>query len=487
VLLTRGISDIMLRRILYISILVTMMQFVLQDTIAQEPSLYEITRMPFNNDAFSNISPVVVKGGLIFCSNRRFSTLSDRTAFDGHRLYSIYLEKKDSSGWSKPVELKSERNSHFNIGPFCIAPDGKTVYFTSEIETGKQATNKNFINHLGIFIADLSGNELTSIRPFNYNNSAYDVGQPSISKDGKYLFFASDMPGGLGKSDLYYCEWINGNWDVPKNLGPKVNSPAAEIYPYMNASGKLYFTSDRPGGPGKLDIYYTSMYYGIWDDPVALPEPINSTSDDFAFVSEDNSESGYFSSNRRSNDAIYRFVSTVIRKASCDSLVENNYCYRFLEENAVKYDTLPFRYEWKFGDGTTAVGSTVDHCFSGPGRYIVQLDAVNLITKEVTANEKSDTLDLKDVEQPYISGPDNFSAGQQIMLNADSTNLPGWKIARYYWNFGDGTINVGKKVNKTFSRPGTYNVQLIVTNEPDTTGNIKEACVSKNIKVIRQP
>jgi hypothetical protein len=119
----------------------------------------------------------------------------------------------------------------------------------------------------------------------------------------------------------------------------------------MHPSGRLYFTSDRPGGFGKLDVYYTSLNNGSWEDPVLLPEPINSTSDDFAFVAEPDLQNGYFASNRRNEDDIYKFTSTIIRKASCDTLEENNYCYRFFEENAVKQDTVPFRYEWKFGDG----------------------------------------------------------------------------------------------------------------------------------------
>jgi Tol biopolymer transport system component len=478
----------MVKRSIYIIAVILFVSFVPIKTIAQQPSVYEVKRMSFNTDGFSEISPVLVKDGIIFCSDRRFSVFKDRTAWDGRRLYNIYMAaRKDSSAWRTPKELKSERSSLFNNGPLCFAPDGKTVYFTSEIETGKAAKKRNFINHSGIFIADLSGTDLLSLRPFKYNNLQYDVGQPSISSDGKYLFFASDMPGGQGGSDLYYCELINGEWSVPVNLGNKVNSPGVENFPYMHPSGKLYFTSNRTGGVGKLDVYFTTLNYGTWEDPVLLPEPINSTSDDFAFVAGDNLQTGYFSSNRRRSDDIYEFASTIIRKASCDTLVENSYCYRFLEENAVKFDTMPFRYEWKFGDGNKAIGAMVEHCYKGPGTYLVQLDVVNLITKEVLYNEKSDTLVLTEIEQPYISGPDRANTGQRIMLNADSTNLPGWKIASYYWNFGDETIAIGKEVDKSYMKPGTYNIQLIVSTEPEPGGMIREACISKNIIVLRQP
>jgi hypothetical protein len=455
---------------------------------AQQPAIYEVAIMPFNMGSFSEISPVIVKDGIIFCSDRRFSTITDRTAFDGNRLYNIYFAaKKDSVKWGKPEELKSERSTMFNNGPLCLANDGKTVYFTSEIETGAATRKRDFKNHSGIFVAGLSGTTLKSIRPFKYNNSEYEVAQPSISSDGKYLFFASDMPGGQGKSDLWYCESINGEWSTPVNLGPKVNSSGSDNYPYMHPSGRLYFTSDRPGGPGKLDVYFTSLYFGEWEDPALLPEPINSAFDDFALVAEDDLQTGYFASNRRADDDIYRFNSKIIRKASCDSLAENNYCYRFLEENAIKYDTIPFRYEWKFSDGAVAEGATVDHCFSGPGKYYFQLDVINLITNEIMEDEKTDTLIIEDVVQPYITGPDTVKAGQQIILNAGETNLPGWNISRYYWNFDDETIDQGVEVPKKFIKPGTYNIQLIVTDEPQPGGMIREACVSKNIIVTRQP
>lgn len=475
----------MRKKILYIIaiVLVTALQ-----TRAQQPSVYEVKRMSFNIDGFNNISPVIVKSGIIFCSDRRFSAFRDRTSYDGRRLYNIYLAvKKDTSGFSKPIELTSERSNKFNNGPLCLAPDGKTIYFTSEVETGKMAENKKFRNHSGIFIAELKGLELVSVHPFKYNDPQFDVGQPSISKDGKYIFFASDMPGGHGGSDLYYCESIKGEWSAPVNLGSMVNSSASENYPFMHPSGRLYFTSDRPGGFGKLDVYYTSLNNGSWEDPVLLPEPINSTSDDFAFVAEPDLQNGYFASNRRNDDDIYKFTSTIIRKASCDTLEENNYCYRFFEENAVKQDTMPFRYEWKFGDGNHAIGPLVEHCFNGPGTYTVQLDVVNLVTKEVTYNEKSETVVVTEIEQPYISAPDRIAADQKITLSADSTNLPGWKISRYYWNFGDETIAVGKEVPKSYLKPGTYNIQLIVSAEPDPGGKAKEVCISKNIIVFPKP
>jgi Tol biopolymer transport system component len=449
--------------------------------------IFDVKPLSFNSPVFSDIAPVILKDGILFCSDRRTSSLSLITTFNDEHLYNIYFAaRKDTSGWEKPRLISSAGSPVLYYGPLCLAPDGKTVYFTSGILTGKAAKKKTVINPRGIFIGELSGTSINNVRPFEYNNPKYSVAQPSISRDGKYLFFASDMPGGVGASDIYYCELINNKWGPPVNLGGKVNSKSSENYPFIHPSGRLYFSSDRPGGLGGLDIYYTILNNGTWEEPVLLPPQINSASDDFAFVAEESLQTGYFSSNRdKKNDNIFRFSSTIIRKVKCDTLQINSYEYEFYDENAMNFDTTLFRYEWDFGDDAQAEGVKVVHSFKGPGKYSIRLDVVNLVTKEVKKNEKTIDLKIKDVEQPYISCPEVCKIGKQIKLNADSTNLPGWNIKQYYWNFGDETVASGKEVNKAFIKSGNFNIQLIVTSLPDASGKVKEACVSKNINVIR--
>jgi hypothetical protein len=473
-----------------ISIFILILFTVLSETgaSAQEKSPYSVSRLSINLAGFSEISPVIMGDGIMFCSDRRLSGITDRTSFDNRRLYNIYIaEKKDTSDWRKPNAVKSDRNAQFNTGPLCIAPDGKTVWFTSEIETGMPSRNRKFRNHSGIFTAQLSGLQLLSIQPFSYNNPEYDMGQPSISADGKYLYFASDMPGGQGGSDIWFCESVDGSWSAPVNLGQKINSSGTDNYPCIHSSGKLYFASNRPGGAGGLDVYFSDFVDGSWETPIRLAEPINSPSDDFAFAARPDLQKGYFASNRRRNDDIYEFTATIIRKTSCNPFEINNYCYEFVEENAMKYDSMPFKFEWRFGDGNKGIGRIVEHCYTRPGKYLVQLDVTNLVTKKVYENEKSEMLEIQDIEQPYISCLNLAEAGTILKFSADSTLLPGWDISQYYWNFGDGTIAIGKNVEKTYSRPGNYSIQLIVSTKPETGEVIREACVSKNISIIRRP
>jgi hypothetical protein len=264
------------------------------------PSPYKIQKLPVSSGGSNEMAPVIVKDGIIFCSDKKTSAIINHTDFNDDRLYNIFLAVKiDSSRWGRPERIKDPASHLAQYGSACIAPDGKTVYFTRSVLSGRAARKRSIQNPLGIFIGELSGTDIINVKPFEYNDPkyVYDCRYPSLSSDGKYLFFASNMPGGLGRGDLYYCELAGGKWGKPVNLGPKVNTSSSENYPFMHPSGRLYFSSDRPSSApymGMMDIYYTSLIYGVWDNPVPLPEPINSKEDDFAFVAEENMQTGYF-------------------------------------------------------------------------------------------------------------------------------------------------------------------------------------------------
>jgi len=458
-----------------------------------QSSAFKTEKMPFSKPYFNDIAPVIVKNGVIFCSDRRINSSTNITTFNGERLYNLYfVEKIDSTKWKTPIKLKVSGSSLLYYGPVSIASDGHTVYFTSSIISGKAARKKNIINRLGIFTGELSGNIISNVTQFEYNSMEYNVAHPNISRDGKFLFFASDMPGGQGQSDIYYCELINNKWSTPKNLGSNVNSPSKENYPFLHPSGRLYFSSDRPDTArylGGMDVYYTVSTDGEWDKPVPMPEPINSHFDDFALVATDDRQEGFFTRKTGIDDDIWKFTSEILRKADCPPSQPDSYCYEFLDENAIRFDTMPvpFKFQWDFGDGQTAEGIKVQHCYKEPGNYTIKLDIINMLTNEVELNEKTYELEITRTEQAYISSPDRCFEGEKVVFDADSSYLPGWSVSRYYWNFDDETIAIGSKVEKVFMKPGNYNVQLIITSAPGTDGKIMETCVSKKITVTRKP
>lgn len=474
-------------RLLTYTAFAAMMLFLLPTSLSgQAKGSFEVTDMTAISSGSDDIAPVILKDGILFCSNRKTNPFLTKKNLEGIRLYELYFAPFDNEGEpGKPVRFAANFGKNANIGPASVTPDGNIIYFTRNYNEGKKL-KKDESNKLGIFTARRNGTQWTDIQPFEYNDPEFNLSFPFVSSDGRLLFFSSDMKGGFGKYDIYVCENINGKWTKPVNLGSIVNSADAEIHPFLHGTGRIYFSSDRPGGHGGLDIWYSSLSFGSWTRPVNLDDPINSEADDFAFYSALSGLEGYFSSNRRKfNDDIYRFATTIIRWPSCDTLRKNTYCYEFIEENALKNDTIDvrFRWEWNFGDGAGAVGVTAEHCYAGPGVYDVSLDMVNLITGGIEKRQASYELAITDIEQPVISSPDSVKAGDPLMLDASETYLPGMDIARYYWNFGDETASSGVKVTKVYELPGRYNVQLIVSSKPGAGGVVREACVCKDIIV----
>ncbi len=453
---------------------------------------YEIERLSLSSGLFRDIAPVIVEDGMVFSSNRRSSIIRGYQTFEGERLFDIYIAGRDAGGeYGRPRLFSRDLRSLLNEGPLCFSADGNTVYFTRNIEEGRRIRRGSNRNRVGIFIADRVGDSWTNIRPFEHNNPSYNVGHPSLSSDGSRLYFASDMPGGHGGSDIYYSEWKGDRWGEPVNAGREVNTAYSELYPLYHETGRLYFSSDRApvkdGDYGGLNIYYSYIINGEPVGTIMLNEPLNSPADDFAVALYPSGNEGYFSSSRGRADDIYSFRSVVKRVENCSEQEENSFCFEFWETNAVVSDTLPFEYEWDFGDGNTASGIRVEHCFDGPGSYIIRLDALNIISREVQRNIATYRLVVDYIEQPYITSPDTIVVGERAIFSASETYLPGWEIESWYWNFDDNSAALGEVVTKVFNRPGTYSVQLVVTSIPDSDGLRHEACVTKIVVVIRDP
>ena len=194
--------------------------------------------------------------------------------------------------------------------------DLKTVYFTrNNYENGKKRTDRKNTVRLKLLTAsvDEDGN-WSDVEELPFNNDNYSVAHPALSLDGKKLFFASDMPGTTGESDLWYVDiYKDGSYGDPINLGQKVNTEGRESFPYIAGDSTLYFSSDALIGFGGFDVFKAELSdSGIARDPENMGLPINSAGDDFGFLLQTDSNTGYISSNRDGNrgsasDQIYYF------------------------------------------------------------------------------------------------------------------------------------------------------------------------------------
>ncbi|KAA6431206.1 OmpA family protein [Rufibacter glacialis] len=181
----------------------------------------------------------------------------------------------------------------------------------------RYSKNDEFINRLEIYSATFSKGKWQDVKAFPFNRGeSYSVGHPALSPDGKVLYFVSDMPGGHGQTDIYFTErQANGAWSTPVNAGPTVNTSGKEVFPVVHADGTLYFSSDGHMGMGGLDLFSAEGSRASWSNVENLYYPFNSPRDDFGLIYETDGKSGYLSSNREGDtgsDNIYRFKPTEI-------------------------------------------------------------------------------------------------------------------------------------------------------------------------------
>src|ERR1035437_8735726 len=314
---------------------------LITESFAQSDS-YIIKPTPFSSRIYNEFSPVFYKGGIVFCSDQSDNSLVSYQD-DQNRLFKIfYVTRNGSSGWSHPKLLAKEITTAFNDGPVTFNENGNIMYYSrnNSIKNISDTSNK-----LGIYSAELIDGIWTNIKPFTYNNPLYSFFTPSLTPDGGRIYFSSDMPGGYGGMDLYYCDRHNNDWDKPVNMGPVINTPKNESFPFACKYGKLYFASDGLKGFGGKDLFYTQELNEEWMVPEHLDSPINSTADDFGIVIDSTFENGYFSTNRRETDDIFSFSSAPIEFTTCDPIKENNYCFTFYDEKQRLIDTVPVIYQ----------------------------------------------------------------------------------------------------------------------------------------------
>lgn len=286
--------------------------------LKEDSAAYKITNVEKLNTENSEFSPVLFNNGkgVLFASNRRNTSLRNKTfAWDDTYFMDVYAaSKSDSMAFSNIMAIDKDLRSLYHDGPVSLSPDANTLYLTRSNVLTKKLKDKtiNVVNlKLYIIQKDAKGNYSEPLS-FPYNSDDYSLGHATITKDGKRLYFVSDMPGGYGQTDLYVSELKNGAWQQPQNLGQAINSEGREMFPYVHEDGTLFFSSDGRAGLGGLDIYFAVPEIDVYFEPQSLGYPLNSHLDDFGFALNSDLKTGYFSSNRsggKGKDDIYYFRS----------------------------------------------------------------------------------------------------------------------------------------------------------------------------------
>jgi outer membrane protein OmpA-like peptidoglycan-associated protein len=314
--------------------------------LKKDSASYKLINVEALNTENAEFSPVFFgkNKSVLFASNRRNTSGKNKTfSWDNSYFIDIYTsDKKDSLKFTSTAPLPKTVSGVYHDGPVTLSFDEKTLYVTkSNIITKKiKGVLTNVVNLKLYTLKKDSIGKYSKPESFPYNSDDYSLGHATITKDGKRLYFVSDMPGGFGQTDLYVSEYKSGGWQKPENLGQAINSEGREMFPYVYEDGTLFFSTDGRAGLGGLDIYFTVPSLDAYFEPQSLGYPINSHSDDFGFALNEDLKTGYLSSNRpggKGKDDIYFFranepllgvtLSGIVIDESNKELIPNDWVY----------------------------------------------------------------------------------------------------------------------------------------------------------------
>ena len=222
-------------------------------------------------------------------------------------LYSAVVSEKGLLTRIEPFPESINTKTHESSPTFTA--DGKIMYFSRTNDKRVQVGDEKFAS-VKIFRAEFKDNDWVNVTAVPFSADTYSIQHPMLTRDGKRLYFSSDMPGGHGSFDLYYVDiQEDGSYGSVTNLGNTVNTMHREQFPYISDDGNvLYFSSDGHQGMGGLDIFMTRQYQGQFAKPLNLGETINSGMDDFGYIVDEKRNRGYLSSNRKNGDNLYSFT-----------------------------------------------------------------------------------------------------------------------------------------------------------------------------------
>ncbi len=253
----------------------------------KDSSSIRLTNLSINSEE-ADFYPNYYEEGIVF--------ISSRIRENNFQPLNLYFSKEQGGSFSEPDHLMNDVNRKFHVGhKVYFKENSKILYVLSK---GKNEGKSGFFP-MELYQAQstLKTYKWKKPKPVPVNSKGFANFQPTVSQDGRTIFFISDRPGGFGGTDIYVTRYENETWSEPKNLGDKVNTKGNELYPFLYNNEVLYFSSDGLDGLGGLDIYQISASKTDDNVPENLGYPINSTYDDFALITKDGNM-GLFSSNR---------------------------------------------------------------------------------------------------------------------------------------------------------------------------------------------
>lgn len=290
-------------------------------------SQVEIKNEEVLNTKKLDFSPMYFEDKVIFVSTRDEKSLLSgiKDIWIDDNFMALWESTRNEDGTLTEPEVFSENiTTKFHEGPLCFNKSGDRVFFTrNDFKKGRRRNNSKGIMKLQIYTSTKEGDEWSKPSSLNFNTKEYEEAHPALTPDGRRLYFSSDREGGFGGMDLYVSEFTKGEWSAPVNLGENINTAGNDVFPYVHEDGTLYFSSNGWEGLGGLDLYEAKVgsdntFVGVDN----IGTPFNSTKDDFGLIMNKDKTEGYLTSAREGGhgqDDIYswrRPSSEVLNKAT---------------------------------------------------------------------------------------------------------------------------------------------------------------------------
>jgi len=277
--------------------------------LKNQVKLFDEKALDINDKKYGSFGAVLTDDNTLYFTSAR--NTSRRTyGWNEEPFLDLYSATYNANGtYSEPAPIP-ELNSKYHDGPATVSADGNTMYFASESFKERKQYERDKENNLKVgqvwlYRAKKVNGKWGDIEPVPFNDKKWSTGNPSLSKDGKTLYFSSDREGTIGGNDIWKVSVNGDSYGEPENLGPKVNTPGRESFPFITDDNLLYFSSDGHKGFGSLDIFRIDLNKGANSEVLNIGEPVNGAKDDFAFTFNTTKNLGYFSSNRDGFDKIY--------------------------------------------------------------------------------------------------------------------------------------------------------------------------------------
>lgn len=278
---------------------------------------YDLKRLAMNNaDPVISVSSFDSTHYIIAAINAERKSIDKRTDFLNY-LDVYMMDWNNASELVNPKRLSKAVNSKYNDGPAFYSKIDKTLYVTrNNMRRGKPVFDKDGNVNLKIYTSQYTNGNWTDATELKFNKDEYSNGHATVSADGKTMYFVSKRSDGLGGTDIYSSTRTSDGWSTPASVGTPINTEGNEMFPFAADDGKLFFSSDGHAGLGGTDIFYSEWINGSWTEPKNLGAPINSNNDDFAIFYETKSDRGFFCSNRngQGNDDLFFYNHKPIRE-----------------------------------------------------------------------------------------------------------------------------------------------------------------------------